>query len=359
MTSGNTSFGGMTPTYTGCGQGSTGASSSRQWSGTDGRSKENPYSATFTVAREPIIRWGGSFQNTGTVSSCYGGVYFDPPDANAMSALKNRVLKGLLGKYKQHDFNAAIFLGELPETVQTIVKPCVTTLRAYSLVRKGRFSKAVKLLKSERGPFKIDKQASNNWLALRYGWLPMIGDAYAAADAYQTLRKDKPVQYVRIRSKAQIKPVAQSLMRFQTEVGRMSKSIVLKTGFKMSIPDSLGLSNPALLAWELLPFSFVVDWVYDIGSWLELVTTLPSGAGSTYIETDFWVSDVRGPILGRRVNPDPKEKFRDTDTYRRTTVTVNRSISTAPGIPPPRLKNPFNGSLTRLADALALARALT
>ena len=32
--------------------------------------------------------------------------------------------------------------------------------------------------------------------------------------------------------------------------------------------SSLGLANPALVAWELVPFSFVIDWVLPIGSWL-------------------------------------------------------------------------------------------
>jgi hypothetical protein len=44
------------------------------------------------------------------------------------------------------------------------------------------------------------------------------------------------------------------------------------------IPDSvrnvsaLGLTNPALVGWELVPFSFVVDWFTPIGSWLESLT---------------------------------------------------------------------------------------
>jgi len=35
--------------------------------------------------------------------------------------------------------------------------------------------------------------------------------------------------------------------------------------------DDWGITNPALLAWELVPYSFVVDWFYPVGDWLSQV----------------------------------------------------------------------------------------
>jgi len=34
------------------------------------------------------------------------------------------------------------------------------------------------------------------------------------------------------------------------------------------------LTNPALVAWELVPFSFVADWFVPIGSWLTAIAPL-------------------------------------------------------------------------------------
>lgn len=38
--------------------------------------------------------------------------------------------------------------------------------------------------------------------------------------------------------------------------------------------DSIGVLNPALVLWEKVPFSFVVDWVLPIGSWLQQLPPL-------------------------------------------------------------------------------------
>lgn len=38
--------------------------------------------------------------------------------------------------------------------------------------------------------------------------------------------------------------------------------------------------NPASLAWEAMPYSFVVDWFYDVGSWLRSVETAFTHGGS-------------------------------------------------------------------------------
>jgi hypothetical protein len=35
-----------------------------------------------------------------------------------------------------------------------------------------------------------------------------------------------------------------------------------------------GISNPALVAWELVPFSFVADWFVPVGDWLKQLDAL-------------------------------------------------------------------------------------
>ena len=58
---------------------------------------------------------------------------------------------------------------------------------------------------------------------------------------------------------------------------------------KVSIPRSLGLINPSTVAWERLPWSFVIDWFIPIGSYLDSVGFFGglrlSYAQSTFIQT--------------------------------------------------------------------------
>lgn len=359
MTSGNKQSSTMVTVSTGCGTASVGSLVSRVWSGADDplKQKENPYTCTHSSLTNPIIRWAFGTEPTyfykGTVSTCgFGGGVFFAPSQTELDLLRTRVLKGVLGKYKQHDFNAAVFLGELPKTVQMVSEPLLDTLKAFRYVRKGRFDKAVRVFRARDPAFRVDRHASNAWLSLRYGWMPAINDSYAAAEAYHVLQKAKPVKRVRVRSAATLKTKNTSTYcNHRTDTGI---AVTLISDYQQSMFESLGVLNPASLAWELLPFSFVLDWAYDVGSWLELVCTLPVRAGTTYVTTQKQTGEVSGPW---RNSSD--YVFQSFGGYVERYVTIKRSVSAAPGVPPPRLKNPFNGSASRIFDAVALARALT
>lgn len=110
---------------------------------------------------------------------------------------------------------------------------------------------------------------------------------------------------------------------------------------------SFGLINPAVLAWELIPFSFVVDWFAPIGNTLD---ALDAGVGVQFLSgtrTDHisgqgqvqWAGNQGGLMI---------QTFRYKSLRRYTYGSF----------PIPRfyLKNPFSGS--HVATALALFRNL-
>lgn len=358
MTSGNFTSSTAVSMSTGCGTASVGATLSRSWSGQDDplKKRENPYSCTHIAVNNSLITWRNALKPTwynGTVPQCgfEGSNSSVIPTQSELDLLRTRVLKGVLGKYKQHDFNAAVFLGELPETLQMVSEPLLDVLKAFRYVRKGRFDKAVKVFRTRDPAFRVDRHASNAWLSLRYGWIPAISDSYAAAEAYHTLLKEKPTKSVRVRSKAMLRKTgASAYCDYKCDTGI---AVTLITDYVQNTWESLGILDPAILAWELLPFSFVLDWAYDVGSWLELVCTLPQRGGTTYVTTQKQTTVTSGPWR------NGSHVFRSFGGYLRRVVTINRTVSAAAGVPPPRLKNPFNGTAKRVFDAVALARALT
>lgn len=345
MTTGNRTFGN---TYGG---------GSRVWSGSDGKSRENNYTCTFRNYSNPVIQYstnGGATWNSAQLSAIAGRPSFTAPSAASQDILKTRVLGGVLGKYRQHDFSAAVFLGELPETVRMVVEPSIAVLKAYRQTRRGQFRQAKRTLTKMAGPFRIDRTASSAWLSLRYGWLPLISDVHSAADAYQTLTSDKKPKVIRVRSKAKIPSTWTWTNITPTKIqSELSLAIVLKTTVYPSYAESLGFTNPALLAWELLPGSFILDWVYDVGSWLKLVCAFPTGSSTSYITTSFWNTSYQGSVK------HPSWRFKGTEGVYDRKHSIQRSVTGSITVPPPRLKNPFNGTLTRLGDMIALARALT
>lgn len=52
-----------------------------------------------------------------------------------------------------------------------------------------------------------------------------------------------------------------------------------RSAFIRLLIGRLGLNNPALITWELIPFSFVVDWFLPVGTWIERA----SGSWNNYI----------------------------------------------------------------------------
>lgn len=342
-------------TNTACGVAMTGAYSSRVWSGKDGKTTENAYTCTISASMNPVIRFrrpGEPWKN-GAVSSCFGGMTVVKPTSTEMALLRTRVLGGVLGKYKKHSFNASVLLGELPETARMVVDPIIDVLQAYRLARKGKFSKARKVLEDRSGRrIPIDKGAASNWLALRYGWIPAIQDSYNAAEAYHLWKTTYPSHFTRVRSKAKIETPAFIPSCSARGFNRTSLSIILKTSFELEVQSTLGFGNPAILAWELLPFSFVVDWAYDVGTWLELVCQLPRNRATQYITTEFSQAFVAGPVR------HPTYEVRDSESYLNKIVKVTRSSSNYPFVPPPVMRNPFGNSISRLLDAVSIARVL-
>lgn len=66
------------------------------------------------------------------------------------------------------------------------------------------------------------------------------------------------------------------------DVSQCHYSIVydLPTGVLQDL-NQLGLTNPVEVVWELVPYSFVVDWFLDVGGW---VSSLSAAVGVTFVE---------------------------------------------------------------------------
>jgi len=362
MTTGTRTFGALVPTSTNCGMAVSGYEERRSWTGSDSPNlfskRENPYSCDITIRNEPVIRWGRNGMYSGTVSSCFGGaVNYEPLPAGALDLLRTNSLKRVMGKYKLHDFNLATFLGELPETCEMVGESAIAIMRSYKAVRKGRFSKAVKILRDINNQrdrsFSVDKHATSNWLALRYGWMPLIQDSYNAVGAYESTTvaaKRKRKAFFRGRSKL----VRKALSATTGPSSRIvhTDQVLLRTEAKPTTLQSLGLSNPELVAWELLPFSFVVDWFIGIGTWLELRAVLPQ-TQATYILT----TKVHELNVGYK-NPS---QWVDAPGFRVEGISLRRTVQNSIQIPPPRFKDPFEvkNAMVRITDAITLGLALT
>lgn len=119
------------------------------------------------------------------------------------------------------------------------------------------------------------KHWSNNYLEFHLGWAPLVGDIYSAVNVLQS-----PFDNVRMRGRASdvgaytYTPPNNFSQGWSVE---WKASVQYGSEAKISNPNlylanKLGLTNPLQWAVELIPFSFVGDWFFNVNQFLTLGT---------------------------------------------------------------------------------------
>lgn len=115
---------------------------------------------------------------------------------------------------------------------------------------------------------------ANNYLAYHYGILPTIGDLQKIFDG---LRELKAHRFPGLASGSAGSTDVVPLINGQHKLTRRLKLIV-RTNETMLTElcyrvERLGLFPNLTSIWDLIPFSFVLDWFISVGDWLEVVDT--------------------------------------------------------------------------------------
>ena len=113
----------------------------------------------------------------------------------------------------------------------------------------------------------------------------------------------------------------------------------------------LGLADPATVVWELIPYSFVVDWFIPIGSYLENLNQIPTlnGRFLTIKSTRF-----EGSNNGQMIQP-PFNKWQKVPNINQSYYRLERTVSSSIPVPKPQFNTlPSAMSPTRIWNAIAL-----
>jgi hypothetical protein len=128
------------------------------------------------------------------------------------------------------------------------------------------------------------KRWANEWLELQYGWMPLVNTIFGAADEsfhhiLNRLSRFEAVYRVPISPTVQIAHITEAPITVPVNIEQYRSFQGCKIGLALELPaDKFDLArwtslNPVSLAWERLPYSFVVDWVFDVGSYLRAFET--------------------------------------------------------------------------------------
>jgi len=322
------------------------------------RTEEHAYTTSDTYTtdvifgyRDPpslIFRTG-----TGANTGYWSPTYSVPWDSNADLSLLGKLREKVAGS----DFNAGIFLGEGREALFLITDSANRIYRSFAAAKKGNLLKAQRILLAGKPYEKLGrKTVASNWLELQYGWLPLLKDAESGAQ-FLAHQFSVPLQHtvkVSVRKTGTMTNGYSFATLLDAKAFR-SKQIraILKEKDVIALS---GLTDPLSVAWELLPYSFVLDWFIPIGNYLS-ARGLSQSLSGTFVTTDKTLVQCGGFAFKRPSVTTVTDGRESRLSFKR--IDFSRSISTTLSVPRPSVK-PLSkvASWQHCANAVALLQNL-
>ncbi|DAD51567.1 TPA_asm: maturation protein [ssRNA phage Esthiorhiza.2_49] len=174
---------------------------------------------------------------------------------------------------------------EAKDSIDMIASRATQIAKFAHSLRKGRFKQAAKALSTPSRPVKQihlkSKDFGGQFLEYHFGWEPLLEDMHSAV---RTLRQDE-FNLDEVKVSVTLNDIANINVRdpsgdyllvshvdqrntFRCKMGALFK-VINPNAYKS---NQLGLINPASIAWEAVPFSFVADWFGNIGQVLSSMT---------------------------------------------------------------------------------------
>lgn len=207
-----------------------------------------------------------STETTGPQPYAFNHTYKVPVGFASMADLENQCLSKV-NEAVRGGVDLAVTLAEAGQTVG--LRRQLTKLVGRVLDFKRTYGKRVFT--------NVPDLSSEAWLTWQYGIRPIISDIYTAADNVK--RSGQTLMRIKKRSKQLNVLQVANTVDFGTGpvpvVGTEWSSCRCEIVYVLAINDTVlqrvgdwTSLNPVSIAWELTPYSFVADWVFDVGSYL-------------------------------------------------------------------------------------------
>lgn len=323
------------------------------------------YSMSSDVTEQPVHVTYDWFRTTNPSISSDVIFYHDYEFSNATSgvsmdfsaAMLDQAVTQALLRLKNQKINLGAALGEAGKTVSMVNSLVSDVYKGYKALRKLDPKGAARAF-SQRGW----KNIPDRWLEYQYGLKPLVQDIDGAL---QHLAQ-QPVQNYRSIVRGRMVDDSYSVDWLGVSFPGISRGIRRKEEVAVIlayIPYSMQTirnvqagANPAATAWELTPFSFVLDWALPIGDYLSV---FDAAWGWTYLY------GCRSQFIKSKFHLACKERVSGVNTYRVLNarsgsyerVKFVRSLYSGSPLPMlPRWKNPV--STAHMANGLSLLASL-
>lgn len=281
---------------------------------------------------------------------------FDACTSSALSKARFKVRSNL----RDDTVHIGNMIAERAQTIQ-MVKGFLDVLRAPRHAGKN----VLERLHTNPGGL-----IGDNLLAFKFGVEPLLKDLFGMQEALAKVQElpDTVTVHGRGSQSCEIEVVGPWVRSFKGQnlytnvfryvyTCRRTVDVHIKCIYRVDNPfltglNGLGLLNPGEILWEVMPWSFVVDWFYPVG---QFITASTSDAGLTYLTgsqtvttKDHWTCRIESSTALIGIS-----HIEIDGTGSKSVVSKQRTVLTTPPEPTtPHFKNPFSG--WHLAESLAL-----
>lgn len=291
-------------------------------------------SSTQWIEALPRYWWSGDLTNyTGYPST---------------SALVERLRK----KIKDQNVNLGQSLAEYRQTANLFNRAAQDVVAGFRSLRSGRALQDIARYFT-RPRNRIEKDVANRWLEYQYGLKPLISDLYGSVDELNKVLLEGKYLYANVRERSTLAgtsfwppDVANHLIEGYGDY-KVDFDIRLHARYRISSSAvkqlaQVGITNPLALAWEVVPYSFVFDWMFPVGNYLASLDALVGVSSFSY----YTIRRSNGVQIGATNG--------GRWTYTRSSYL--RSVSSS--LPTPRLSYKPSKSLTAVLNGIALLTQL-
>lgn len=292
--------------------------------------------------------YGRWYEYSGATSAWYTASTFTPLCGLDWNRLDSKLRKKIQGD----TVNLAQSIAEYRQVCGMVSHFAGDILRVFHGLRSGLWVvDFVKAITTPRN--KKELALANRWLEYQYGVKPLMSDIYATAAVLNKNVNEGILKYVEVSTLE----TSQSISKLSGSGERSYECTSTKTSIvrqkasaryriassKLMTATSVGITNPALLAWELIPYSFVIDWLIPIGDYLSSLDALWAVSDlkvirSMRVDNYNWVTGNRGTSKCHQI-----QKSREAPVS---------------SIPLPRLSFKPSQSAIAVANGMALLRQL-
>lgn len=351
---------------------------------------ENPFSMEVRQYQDTeyheLAESPSGLRITRTADSCCHLNWFQPwdyRDANHIALVNSIAHSKLHNRVNKMHVNIAQMFAERKQTTSLVINSANRIVLAARAMRRGDWKSFEKALSLEvysthpnalKAGLKLDrtwervrrtppsKRLANHWLEYTFGWTPLLSDIYGSAEllashAVGDLYHERAVAKKNLIQKSYWQDANGIKYWYSQDVTIRYVVKYELDSYGRAALSQTGIDNPALLAWELLPYSFVVDWFYNVSGYLKKLNTFDGFVFKSGTKSTIYRGKLTTLFTRNITNPGPQpNRLTATGSSVKTQVKYDREVlGTWPSNIPPTLRNPLgNGPMWKLATSASL-----